>query len=51
VLWPHGFSGQFEWLAALIGMAAFIALFRFKVGIMPLIGACAAIGLGYSLLG
>ncbi|MCG6969424.1 MAG: chromate efflux transporter [Gammaproteobacteria bacterium] len=51
VLWPHGFSGQFEWLAALIGTAAFIALFRFKVGIMPLIGACAAIGLGYSLLG
>jgi len=50
VLWPQGFEGRFEWFAALIGAAAFIALFRFKVGIMPLIGACAVVGLGYSLV-
>jgi chromate transporter len=30
--------------------AAFIALFRFKVGIVPVIASCAAIGLAYSLL-
>ena len=50
VLWPQGFEGRFEWFAALIGAAAFVALFRFRVGIVTLIGACAAIGLGYSLL-
>ena len=50
VLWPQGFESAFEWFSALIGAAAFIALFRFKVGIVPVIGACAAIGLTYSLL-
>ena len=50
VIWPQGFEGSFEWFSALIGAAAFIALFRFKVGIVPVIGACAVLGLGYSLL-
>jgi chromate transporter len=50
VLWPEGFDATFEWFSALIGAAAFIALFRFKVGIVTVIGACAAIGLAYSLL-
>lgn len=50
VLWPNGFDAAFEWFSALIGVAAFIALFRYKVGIVTVIGACAAIGLGYSLL-
>ena len=45
VLWPEGFHGHFEWLSAAIGVAAFIALFRYKVGIIPLIGACGAVGL------
>ena len=49
VLWPQGFGAPFEWFAALIGLAAFIALFKYEVGIFPVIGACAAIGLGYSL--
>ncbi len=49
VLWPEGFEGAFEWLSALIGLAAFIALFRYKVGIVSIIAACAAVGLGYSL--
>jgi chromate transporter len=54
VLWPKGLNIQsmltgFEWFSALVGIAAFIALFRFKVGIMPVIGACAALGLAYSL--
>jgi len=50
VLWPQGFEGEFEWLSALIGLAAFIALFRYKVGIVSVIAACATAGLGYSLL-
>lgn len=49
VLWPQGFKGTFEWFSLLIGTAAFVALFKFKIGIVPVIGACAAIGLGYSL--
>ncbi len=50
VLWPEGFESTFEWFSALIGAAAFIALFRFKVGIVPVIGTCATTGLAYSLL-
>lgn len=54
VLWPQGFGEDyfsgFEWIAALIGAAAFIALFRFKVGIVPVIASSAALGLAYSLL-
>jgi chromate transporter len=50
VLWPQGFDGRFEWFSALAGCAAFIALFRFKAGIMQVILACAVAGLCYSLL-
>jgi len=50
VLWPEGFDGKFEWFAAVIGAAAFIALFRYKVGIVSVIAACAVVGLGYTLL-
>jgi chromate transporter len=50
VLWPRGFSGRFEWLPAALGAAAFIALFRYKVGIIPVIAACGIAGLAYSLV-
>ena len=50
VLWPEGYDGRFEWLSALIGVAAFLTLFRFKVGVMPVIGACALAGLAVTLL-
>ncbi|MDX1375665.1 MAG: chromate efflux transporter [Burkholderiales bacterium] len=45
VLWPQGFEGRFEWLAALVGALAFVALLRYKVGVIPVIGACALAGL------
>jgi chromate transporter len=45
VLWPQGFQGTFEWFSALVGIAAFLALWRFKVDIMKVIGACALAGL------
>lgn len=44
VLWPQGLDGDFEWLSLMIGTAAFIALFRFKVGIIPVIGVSAVAG-------
>jgi chromate transporter len=50
VLWPQGFDSTFEWFSALIGLAAFIALFKYKIGIVQVIGTCAAIGLTYSLI-
>ena len=49
VLWPAGFSGRFEWFSALVGAAAFIALIRYKAGIIPVILACGAAGLVYTL--
>jgi chromate transporter len=45
VLWPQGLAGRFDWVSALIGIAALVALLRYKVGVMAVIGACAAIGL------
>jgi chromate transporter len=51
VLWPEGFDGRFEWISAVIGAAALVALFRYKVGIMQLVGACAAVGLALTLAG
>ena len=50
VLWPHGFDATFEWFAALLGAAAFIALFKYNIGIVKVIIACALIGLTYSLI-
>lgn len=50
VLWPQGLDASFEWFSLFIGAAAFIALFRYKMGIVPVIGVCAVTGLGYSLL-
>ncbi|MBA4262831.1 MAG: chromate transporter, partial [Comamonadaceae bacterium] len=45
VLWPQGFAGRFDAVSAAIAVAAAVALFRFKVGVMPLLGACALAGL------
>ena len=50
VLWPQGFENNFEWLSAVIGAAAFIALFKYKIGIVQVIGTCAVVGLTHSLL-
>ena len=53
VLWPEAaaagepFAGPFEWASLVIGAAAFVALFRFNVGIIPLIGVCGVLGLAY----
>lgn len=50
VLWPAGLEGRFDWPSAVIGIAAFLALWRWKVGVMPVIGACAVIGIAWALL-
>lgn len=50
VLWPQGFAGRFDWVAALIAIAAGVALFRFKLGVMPVLAACAVAGLAANAL-
>ena len=49
VLWPQGFDGAFDALSAGLGLAALLALLRFKAGIIPVIGACALAGLAVTL--
>lgn len=50
VLWPEAtadapFAGRFEVVSLIIAIAAFVALWRFKVGIIPVIGVCAVLGM------
>jgi chromate transporter len=56
VLWPRAseaqpFAGGFEWSAAAIGIGAFIALYRYRIDVMPVLGACAAAGLAWHFVG
>ena len=50
VLWPQGFEGAFDWHSALIAIAAAVALFRFKRGVIPVLLGCALAGLAVHLL-
>jgi len=56
VLWPQAtisepFFGHFDWFSLLIAVGAFVALWRYKFGIIPVIGCCALTGMAYALLG
>jgi len=51
--WPQAteaapFSGTFEWLPVVVAIASFLALWKYKVDIMKVIGVCALFGLAYS---
>ena len=53
--WPSGtdaapFAGTFDWFPVLIAIASFVALWKYKVDIMKVIGACALVGLAYALI-
>lgn len=45
VLWPQGFSAAFDFTAALISLSALLALFRYKIGVIPVIAGSAFAGL------
>lgn len=45
VLWPGGFDGNFDWVSGVIAVAATVALFRYKLNVIHVIGACALAGL------
>jgi chromate transporter len=50
VLWPRGFEGAFDAVAAVIAVGAAVALFRYKQNVLRVIGACACIGLIFKTL-
>ena len=50
VMWPKGFSGQFDAAAALIAVAAAIALFTFKRNVMHVIAGAAILGLAIKMV-
>ncbi|WP_374586693.1 chromate efflux transporter [Ideonella dechloratans] len=50
VLWPRGWAGGFEWAAAVIGLAAALALLRFKVGVIPVVLGAGLLGGAWRLL-
>ena len=53
--WPQGtvaapFAGTFNWFPVVIAIASFVALWKYKVDIMKVIGACALVGLAYAFI-
>ncbi|WP_409288289.1 chromate efflux transporter [Pseudomonas sp. KCJK8927] len=50
VLWPQGLAGALDWPSALIAVAAAVALFRFKRGVIQVLMACALAGLAVHLV-
>ncbi|WP_156406363.1 chromate efflux transporter [Hydrogenophaga sp. Root209] len=50
VWWPQGFTGPFDAPSAALTALAAIALFRFKVGVVPLIGVCGLLGVAWRMV-
>ena len=50
VIWPRGLTEGANWFAALISVAAFIALYRFKVDVLWVVLAGGVIGLSRTVL-
>jgi chromate transporter len=48
--WPHGWAGAFDGFSAGLAALALLALFRYKVGVIRVIGLAGLMGLGFSLL-
>ncbi len=43
-LWPTGEGGGMDWFIAVLSLVAFLALHRFKVGLLPVLACCALAG-------
>ncbi|MCQ8183334.1 chromate efflux transporter [Methylomonas sp. SURF-1] len=44
VFWPQGLEGRFDLFSAVLSGAALLALFRFKIGVIPVIAGAAVSG-------
>jgi chromate transporter len=51
VFWPAGLRASPDYAALLIAAGAAVALFRFRVGVIPVILACGAVGVALGLMG
>ncbi len=51
VWWPQGFGGGVDIASVAITLLAGVALFRFKLGVLPLLAGCALAGLALRMLG
>jgi chromate transporter len=49
VFWPQGLQGAFEWPAAVIGLAAGVALWRYKLGVVTVLLGAGLAGLVWRL--
>jgi chromate transporter len=50
VLWPQGSAGPFDAVSAFLAAASAVALFKFKLGVMPLLASCALTGWAVTLI-
>ncbi len=50
VFWPTGLEQPVDWASVALTAAAAVAIFRYKVGIIPVILASGLIGMGWKLL-
>ena len=50
VLWPQGLAGTFEWISAILGAAAALALIRFKVGVIPVVLTSGLVGVAATFI-
>ncbi len=51
VFWPQGMAGRFDVVAVVMSAACVVALFRYDIGVLRLLAACALVGLAVTLLG
>ena len=50
VIWPQGVGGGADWFAAVLSVAAFIALYRFRIDVLWIVLTGGFMGLGRTLL-
>ncbi|MDQ3186178.1 MAG: chromate efflux transporter [Pseudomonadota bacterium] len=50
VFWPSGLSMPLDWLSVLLTAVALVALFRFKVGVIPVILCCGLLGMASNFI-
>ncbi|HVB48106.1 MAG TPA: chromate efflux transporter [Burkholderiales bacterium] len=51
VFWPTGFTGRPDWVSLAAAALALLALLRFRIGLIPLIGGLGAAGIALRLSG